>query len=132
MHAHQTRQDGVAFEIEYLHAGLNFRTGAWGNRLDLSVADHDGLILERCGCGAVDHAHMDQRDHRRLYADELLAVGRGRLGQTTDGNCEKQEESGCDSHGFSPIGNATSFNQLKVNSLKTNGLSTQDTCSLQV
>ena len=90
MHAHQTGQDRVAFEIEYLGARRNIRSCARADRLDLAVSDNDGLIVARRGAGSIDHAHMGQRNHRSFNPDELLAVRRGRLRQGSNENTEQQ------------------------------------------
>jgi hypothetical protein len=53
---------------------------------NLSAGNNDRLVGFRGSAGAIDDAHVLQRDHRRLYADEIFDRWlRLRLGQAT--NC---------------------------------------------
>src|SRR6185369_17790071 len=45
MHSDETRQHGVPIDIERLRVGGYLLSCGWLNRLDLSVADDDGLIV---------------------------------------------------------------------------------------
>src|SRR5688572_22756603 len=93
MHPDEARQNRVAIQVQGLRIRWYFGCGTRLNRLDLSAADDDCLVLFGCGSGAVDHAHMGQRNHGRFRAYELLALGslceRGRCNTEQQ---EKQEE----------------------------------------
>ncbi len=65
----------VAGEVQDLGARGDLHVLA--DRLDPSVADHDGRIRQRRGARAVDDLHAGQRDHGRVH----LHVLRDRLGQ---------------------------------------------------
>jgi hypothetical protein len=58
------------------------------------------LIVFEGRAGAVDHAHVGQRDHARVGADKLS------LGSLREHSCSKtrtaQEKSEFDFHGFRP------------------------------
>src|SRR5712692_2931426 len=89
VHAYQSGQDCVAFEIENLRASRYVRSCARPNRLNLLVGDNDGLIFERRGAHAIDHAYVGQSDYRRFCADELLTIGLRTLREAHDESCEQ-------------------------------------------
>lgn len=58
VHSDQAGQNRVTIEIQGLRIRRNLRGHAWLNRLNLSFADDDGLIVFWRGARAVDHAHV--------------------------------------------------------------------------
>ena len=58
VHADETRQDGVAFEIDNLGRARDLRIGGRTNPINLSVANDDGLVFTSRRAGAVDHAYV--------------------------------------------------------------------------
>src|SRR3989454_10102108 len=90
VHAYQARQNSVASEIEGLDVRRQSRSGGWADRLDFAVADHYGLVVPWYGAGSINHAHMDQCNHRCFYADELLTLRRGRLRERAYGDTKQQ------------------------------------------
>ena len=75
VHADQAGDDGVAREIHALRSGGNGDAGGAAHGRDLSVIDDDGLIFGGGRTGAIDHAHVHQRDHRIVDADKRLRPG---------------------------------------------------------
>jgi len=67
---HQARNHGGAGEIDNLSAGRSVHGRT--HRGNAAVIEHQGLILNRGGAGAIDHANMPQRDDRRVDADKRL------------------------------------------------------------
>ena len=87
VHADQAGDHGGAGEVEELRAGG--RLDAAHGR-DLAVVDDDGLVFERRGAGAIDDAHVLQRNHgsvdrhERLDAGHEAALGKGGEGKTKE------------------------------------------------
>ncbi len=96
VHADDAGQDAVAVQIERLCVSRDRDAFGWSKRLDLAAVNDDCLIL--CGrCArAVDNAHVSQRDHGGVGANELAV---GCLRKRGDRKREEQEDRDCWSHG---------------------------------
>src|SRR5688572_32067647 len=90
MHSDETGQNGVAVQVQGLGIRWYSGRGARLDRLNLSAADDDRLVLFRGGSGAVDHADVGQSNHGRFSAYELLALGS--LCERVSCNTEQQEK----------------------------------------
>ena len=71
VHSDESRQHCVTIEIERLRIRWYLRSRGRLNRLDLSVADDDRLIVFWSSARAVNHTHMRERDQFRVSANEL-------------------------------------------------------------
>src|SRR5436190_12862729 len=74
VHTDQTREYRVAREVHSLCAGWNLRACTRLDRLNLSVVDHDRLIVFCRSASAVDHANVSQRNELCFRAYELLTI----------------------------------------------------------
>ena len=79
-------------EIQRVRVRRYLRGCAWLNRLNLSFADDDGLIVFWRGARAVDHAHVCQCNNPRISSYEL-SIGR-RLRKRVHETTEEQGKNG--------------------------------------
>jgi hypothetical protein len=75
VHAHQSRNHGSAAEVHRLRAGGHGRGARRSDGRDLAMIDENGLILDGRGPGAIDHAHMLQRDDGGVDGNKGLCAG---------------------------------------------------------
>ncbi|SPF47362.1 hypothetical protein SBA4_3690011 [Candidatus Sulfopaludibacter sp. SbA4] len=75
VHAHESRDDGVAGQVHALGAGGDRSGGGAAHGGDFAVIDDDGLIFGGRRSGAVDDPHVDERDHRGIGGDEGPRAG---------------------------------------------------------
>src|SRR4030095_1910365 len=89
MHSHETGEYCVSGEIKRLCIPGYLRRSSRFDGLDFSSTDHERLIIE-CGCsGAINDAHMGQRNHRCFSTNELLTI---LLCVRTDGGSQQNHE----------------------------------------
>src|SRR5690349_14878696 len=62
-------------QVQHPRILRHIRARSITHRLNLPLAEHNGLILPRRRPGSVNHAHVRQSHHRRIDRDELLHVG---------------------------------------------------------
>lgn len=76
VHPHQTGKNCVAGQVELLCVLGDPQGRTRPHHLDLSTAQDDGLVIARSAACAVDHPHMQQCNHWRIYFDERLDLWR--------------------------------------------------------
>ena len=69
VHHHQAGDHALAGEVDRRRAAGDSDPGEVADRGDVAVAQDQRLILARRRAGAVDHAHVGQRDDRRFDLD---------------------------------------------------------------
>ena len=74
VHTDETGDYAVAVQIEHVRILRDARPGGTADRLNLAVRQHDGLIVFCRTAGSINHAHMLQRNDRRINFDELFDV----------------------------------------------------------
>jgi hypothetical protein len=74
MHADESRQDGVALQIDCLRICGNVGVRRGPDPLNLSIGDQDGLIVQGGGASPVNHSHVGQSYEWSFDAHELLPV----------------------------------------------------------
>src|SRR5664279_2359617 len=78
VHPDEAGDDAVATQVEDLRAGWDRRSGA-ADLIDLPSHDDDRGVIASRGAGAIDHAHVREREDRRVDANEGANVGGKRL-----------------------------------------------------
>ena len=76
VHADQAGNHGVTAEIHPASAGRRLCAIRRTDALNASMIDDDGLIFYGRRAGAIDHAHVLQRNHRFVDGDERLQARR--------------------------------------------------------
>src|SRR5205085_924633 len=106
MHPHQSRQSGIAGEINAVRSGWNLHRTGIAKRSYLSPGDHDGLIGFSGSAGTVNHADMLKCGHRRIYPGELFYFGsRLGLGSRKHGTAHNEQDNKSSAHSFTFLEN---------------------------
>ncbi len=97
MHHDEARHDALPRAVDHRGACRRGDSGRVADRGDVAVAHDDRLVLTRRRTRAVDHAHVGQRNHRRLHLDVRRQRIRGLLrdGRPKGLHDEDKTENGC-------------------------------------
>ena len=90
VHADQARNHAAAGQVDYTCAIRRRRCGI-GDGGDLALTQDDGAVVLRRSAGAVDHAHMRERDDGIVVGDEFLHLSRRRLRQRAAA-CDREQQ----------------------------------------
>jgi hypothetical protein len=74
VHSHQTRDDGAPWKSESLGFWRNLDDGGRSDGRDAPVPENDGLVSSYRPSGAIDDAHMRQREHRVSGQNRFIVV----------------------------------------------------------
>jgi len=75
VHSDHPGNHRAAGEIHAVRAGGNARRAGGTERCDAAVVDDYRLVLERRRAGAIDDAHVFQRNHGRVGREERFRAG---------------------------------------------------------
>ena len=94
VHHHETRDHGLSGEVNHLRAVRYSGRPGGTERDDVAVADDQGLVFLGRRAGAVDDAHVGERDDRCVDRDVRLDGRRERrtLGRHDRGSEEQGAE----------------------------------------
>jgi hypothetical protein len=72
VHHHEARHERLALRVDDLGILRRFHLAALAERHDEALVDHQGLVTQGLGAGAIDYGGVGKRDDRLIVGDEIL------------------------------------------------------------